>query len=224
MKLKHFLLTVSTILFFMTLIGCFGSSAELIKEKDAELEKLKLEMETLGERLEAETYQKKQLAQKKAELQQKLNSEQTTRIQKEIEIDSLENLIETESVLGSRIVLSNSVLFSSGSAELTERGKQFINEIGEVLSKHRDREVLIEGHSDNVPIGNGYRWKYSTNWELSAARAMEVLHYLGDSKMVSEDRLGVVAYGSQHPIASNKTSQGRALNRRVEIVIGEDVR
>jgi len=192
----------------------------LIKEKDDELVKLHAELELLDEKLQADSHQIQQLEQKKSELSQKLDMELLTRIQKEVEIDSLKKIIEASTIVGNRIILPEAVLFGSGSAELSERGKQFIDEIGEILSKYSDREVLIEGHSDNVPIAKGYRWKYKSNWELSAARAMVVLHYLEDHKRINKKRLGVVAFGEQRPMASNELKQGRADNRRVEIVIG----
>ncbi len=220
MKTKSIYAYLLMVLMLFSIISCAGGSSELIKEKDDELVKLHAELEQLDEKLQADSHQIQQLEQKKAELSQKLDMELLTRIQKEVEIDSLKKILEASTVVGNRIILPEAVLFNSGSAELSERGKQFIDEIGEILSKYSDREVLIEGHSDNVPIAKGYRWKYKSNWELSAARAMVVLHYLEDHKRINKKRLGVVAFGEQRPMASNELEQGRADNRRVEIVIG----
>ena len=78
-----------------------------------------------------------------------------------------------------------------------------------------DLNVGIEGHTDNRPIKKS-GWK--SNWELSTARALSVLHYLSE-KSVAEPRLAAIGYGEYKPVASNDTKEGRQKNRRVEIVI-----
>jgi chemotaxis protein MotB len=79
-----------------------------------------------------------------------------------------------------------------------------------------DLKIGIEGHTDNEPI-QASGWK--SNWELSAARALGVLHYLQDEKRVEGWRLSAIGYGEQQPVADNAAKDGRQLNRRVEIVI-----
>ncbi|PIQ87934.1 MAG: hypothetical protein COV73_01520 [Candidatus Omnitrophica bacterium CG11_big_fil_rev_8_21_14_0_20_43_6] len=74
----------------------------------------------------------------------------------------------------------------------------------------------MEGHTDNVPISKS-GWK--SNWELSTARALSVLHYLAGEQGVSPERLSAIGYGEYRPLASNETADGRKQNRRVEIVI-----
>jgi len=80
----------------------------------------------------------------------------------------------------------------------------------------RDLNVGIEGHTDNVPIKHS-GWK--SNWELSAARAMSVLHYLINEHAMDPGRLSATGFGEFHPVESNETAEGRQKNRRVEIVI-----
>ena len=79
-----------------------------------------------------------------------------------------------------------------------------------------DLNVGIEGHTDNVPIKYS-GWK--SNWELSSARAMSVLHYLIDDHGINPPRLSATGYGEYHPVETNDTAEGRQKNRRVEIVI-----
>ena len=79
-----------------------------------------------------------------------------------------------------------------------------------------DLNIGIEGHTDNEPIEYS-GWK--SNWELSTARALSVLHYLADQEGIAPQRLSAVGYGEYKPVASNDTKEGRRLNRRVEIVI-----
>ena len=80
----------------------------------------------------------------------------------------------------------------------------------------RDLNVGIEGHTDNEPIKHS-GWK--SNWELSAARALSVLHYMADNHGVEPSRLSAIGYGEYHPVETNDTREGRQNNRRVEIVI-----
>jgi chemotaxis protein MotB len=109
------------------------------------------------------------------------------------------------------------VLFDSGKAKIRPEAQNSLNKVARVLKENvPDLNVGIEGHTDNVPIKHS-GWK--SNWELSTARALSVLHYLVDNEGISPQRLSAVGYGEYQPVASNDTGKGRQLNRRVEIVI-----
>lgn len=109
------------------------------------------------------------------------------------------------------------VLFDSGKAVLRNESFDTLDKVGRVLNTTvKDLSVGIEGHTDNEPIKKS-GWK--SNWELSAARAMSVLHYLSDEMGVNPQRLSATGYGEYRPVASNETKEGRQQNRRVEIVI-----
>lgn len=108
------------------------------------------------------------------------------------------------------------ILFDSGKAKLKTESLPGLEKIATVLQENASRlKVGIEGHTDNQPIKFS-GWK--SNWELSAARGLSVLHYLVKSG-VSEDRLSAIAYGEYQPVVSNDTQEGQQINRRVEIVI-----
>jgi chemotaxis protein MotB len=79
---------------------------------------------------------------------------------------------------------------------------------------------MIEGHTDNVPIGANIKDKYQSNWELSSGRACSVLRYMYWKHKMDPERLSAVGYGEHRPVADNDTLEGRAKNRRVTIVIG----
>ncbi|MEW5895998.1 MAG: OmpA family protein, partial [Candidatus Omnitrophota bacterium] len=109
------------------------------------------------------------------------------------------------------------VLFDSGKATLKEPSLETLQKVARVLDTTvKDMKVGIEGHTDNVPIRHS-GWK--SNWELSAARAMSVLHYLVDEGGISPERLSATGFGEYHPVDTNDTVEGRQKNRRVEIVI-----
>ena len=112
-------------------------------------------------------------------------------------------------------VLTDSLLFTSGSATLESQGQPLLTEIAALLNVDHVHPIAVEGNTDNVPISGG---AFPSNWELSTARASSVVRFL-ISKGVDSQRLSAVGYAEQHPIATNSTPAGRALNRRVEIVL-----
>jgi chemotaxis protein MotB len=124
-------------------------------------------------------------------------------------------LTVTPSREGIIISLSGSLLFDSGRADLRPEGVQVLKVLGEELRK-MPNDVRVEGHTDNVPIHTAL---YASNWELSAARAVAVARYLSEVAGVAPGRLSAVGYGEFRPVADNSTREGRARNRRADIVI-----
>jgi chemotaxis protein MotB len=111
------------------------------------------------------------------------------------------------------------ILFDSGKAELKPAGINVLQQIGDILISTADKDIQVEGHTDNVPIRGSLTEKYPTNWELSTARAATVLHFLQNEARISGDRLSAVGYGEYRPISTNSTAEGRAQNRRIQIVL-----
>lgn len=111
------------------------------------------------------------------------------------------------------------VLFDSGRADIKPAGVKVLKQVSDVLSKIGDKQIRIEGHTDNVPISTKLQDKFKTNWELSTARATIVVRYLIDQGGVQREVLSAVGYADTHPIASNDSEQGRSSNRRIEIVL-----
>jgi chemotaxis protein MotB len=111
------------------------------------------------------------------------------------------------------------ILFDSGDATISKRGEEILSRIGAVLASVHDRQIQVFGHTDNARISEKLQDRYPTNWELSSARAINVVRFLGEKAGVPEKTLAVGAYGPYHPVASNVTPKGRARNRRIEIVL-----
>lgn len=107
------------------------------------------------------------------------------------------------------------ILFEPGEASLKAGGKSMLDEL-EGLFLQFENEIVVEGHTDNVPMRSG---AYPTNWELSAGRALAVVRYLSEIKQVPEERLAAIGYGEYRPIIGNETAANRALNRRVNLLI-----
>jgi chemotaxis protein MotB len=112
-------------------------------------------------------------------------------------------------------VLTDDLLFPSGQASLDPRSHDLLGEIGQLLNLDETHPIDVEGNTDNVPIHSSI---FPSNWELSTARASTVVRFL-ISTGVSSQRLTAVGYADQRPIASDSTAEGRANNRRVEIVL-----
>lgn len=109
------------------------------------------------------------------------------------------------------------VLFDSGKAKIRHEAYPILDKVATVLKENvPELSIGVEGHTDNVPIKHS-GWK--SNWELSTARALSVLHYLVEQKGISPERVSAIGYGEYRPVASNDTAAGRQMNRRVEVVI-----
>lgn len=131
-----------------------------------------------------------------------------------------------ENDLGNNIVVKNyekglvisfkdDILFDSGEAILKYDYIENIKKVGDLL-KTVDYYVRVEGYTDNVKMDNN---KFKSNWELSSARANEVLHFLVDNGYVSNEKICSIGYGEYRPMASNDTEEGRKKNRRVDILL-----
>jgi len=117
------------------------------------------------------------------------------------------------------VELASDVLFASGSATLSKDGQGSIKEVAGVLASIPDRKFQVEGHTDNVPIKSA---QYPSNWELASARSITVAKTMVDAGMPPE-RISASSYGENKPARLNDTAEGRAGNRRIEIVVVPDL-
>ncbi len=111
------------------------------------------------------------------------------------------------------------VLFDSGQAQVKPAGLSVLKQVGDVLKNVNDKQIRIEGHTDNVPIKGKLKAKFPTNWELSTARATNVVRYFTEQGGVNSASFEAVGYADTKPVASNDTVEGRSENRRIEIVL-----
>lgn len=130
-------------------------------------------------------------------------------------IQGIEGITVKTDPRGVVVTFSDAVLFASGSSEIKQEAFDVLEKLSKSINKVPGR-IIIEGHTDNVPISSG---KYASNWELSTARAASVLHFF-ITKGADPNRFSIAGYGEYRPVASNETEDGRAKNRRVELVIG----
>lgn len=203
--------------------------AALIKERDA----LQKDHDELGRQLSAATAKNQELArgledatsakklledQKAAELAavKKSYEDMTAGLKNEIAAGQVQI-----SQLKGKLTLNmvDQILFDSGSADVKAEGKKVLDKVGEALNKVADKDVRIEGHTDNKPLSAALQSKFPSNWELSTARATSVSRYLIEHDGVDPKRLGAAGYGEFRPKESNDTAEGRAKNRRIEIIL-----
>ncbi|MCD6526082.1 MAG: OmpA family protein [Desulfuromonas sp.] len=115
--------------------------------------------------------------------------------------------------------LVEKILFASGSADLTSAGTKVIQQVGNVLKQVDDKNIRVEGHTDNLRISKSLQGKFPSNWELSAARAANVVRFLQREVGIAGTKLEIGAYGPFRPVADNASVEGRAQNRRIQIVL-----
>ncbi|CAM3322044.1 OmpA/MotB family protein [Rhodothermus bifroesti] len=151
--------------------------------------------------------------------QQQLSQEQAQKYEellKYLEENNLAGKVQVNLTdRGLHLIITDSVMFRSGEAELIEPSRTILRILAGMIDS-RIQSVVVEGHTDNVPISTT---RYPSNWELSAARAAAVVRFLLEqTRALSPERYLAVGYGEFHPRAPNDTPEGRARNRRVEIL------
>ncbi|WP_432412624.1 OmpA family protein [Rasiella sp. SM2506] len=115
------------------------------------------------------------------------------------------------------VSMENKLLFDSGSWAVNSRGRQAVEQLGQVLAKNTEIAVLIEGHTDNVPYGGNGAIK--DNWDLSTKRATAIVNILTENNNIPKDNLTAAGRGEYAPIAPNTTTEGKAKNRRIEVIL-----
>ncbi len=196
------------------------------QEKLAQLRSSRAELEQRLERLEAE---KADLLSMKTELSRDVQSKEEELQKLKGTYDELQEKMKAEIAKGEirlsqaggrlKVDMVDKVLFESGEAVITKRGEEVLSRVGSVLSHIEDKQIQVSGHTDDSPISSRLVATFPTNWELSTARATNVVRFLQEKAGVPAPRLVAAGYGPYHPIASNSTPAGRARNRRIEILL-----
>jgi chemotaxis protein MotB len=219
----------------LTLAAC-GISKEQYAAKDAELlkyqkmyssesskaETLQTKVADLDVRLTAMQANLKAVEDEKAAAEAKASSLAVSNAQRERLAQSLERQIKSGEVEISElrgkmtVKLKDRVLFASGSAALGREGKQALDAVAEAFKDLRDRNVVVGGFTDTMPVGKAGPFK--DNWDLSTARAVAVVRYLA-SKGVAPTMLGAIGFAQYRPVAPNDSAANRSLNRRIEIAL-----
>lgn len=209
-------LLVSAVAASVAMGGCVSTSTyeKLQTDKNQEIANLQKEKSALQEQV--------------ATLQQQQTALQTSSQQRQAQYDALVQKLSAEVKEGQLQVrqyknmlsvdVAEQIFFDSGRAALKESGKAVLKKVGEALKSYKDKLIRVVGYTDNVPIAKAIQNVYPTNWELSVARATNVVRYLQDVG-VSPERMVASGRGEYAPVASNDTAEGRQKNRRIEIML-----
>lgn len=189
---------------------------------------LKERLEKLGQNVERLTAERGQLSSGLAEAKTRLEELRKQKAAAEARAATFKNLVQRLRAMIDAgqlkviirdgrmlIALPDDVLFDSGKTDIKPQGQEALTKVAQVLSTLTDRHFLVAGHTDTVPIRSG---RYKSNWELSAARAIEVTQLL-IAKGMKPQVLAAAGYGEFDPLSGNDTPEHRAQNRRIEIVL-----
>ena len=139
-----------------------------------------------------------------------------TKMQKEIDNNQIQITQLADKL---KVSIVDKILFPSGMADIMPEGLGVLERVGNVLKNIDDKIIRVEGHTDNIPIRGRLAETYPTNWELSTARATNVVRFLQEKVQIDPTHLEAVGLGEFQPVASNDTKEGQAQNRRIEIAL-----
>lgn len=212
------LLVLTSSVALISTLGCVSSSRyhEAIAERDqlaaekfnlaVSLDEASIDIAILDNRIENQQKTLQSLRATYGEIVSQLETEVTAGV---IEVEMMKS--------GVNVRISEEVLFESGSADLGERGQEVIRRLANQL-KSTPFQIVVGGHSDNVPIGGDLAQLYPTNWDLAGARSSHVVDLLEETGIPALQLLSI-SFGETRPLASNDSPEGRATNRRIEVRI-----
>lgn len=158
--------------------------------------------------------------QKNAQLEKELEE-----VQEYLNTNTLDGEFLSEFISASKseegivLTIKDIVLFDSGSAEIKTNAKKLLDKLSPLI-EHKDSNIRVEGHTDNVQLSGDS--KYENNWELSTARATNVVAFILEQKMIDASKVSVSGYGEYKPVAENDTAENKSKNRRVDIILISD--
>jgi len=185
---------------------------ESVREAEAELDRLRQEQLALRTQLQVEQSEKEREIQRLTQTQ--------TELAKSLQAEIAKGEIRIQQVADRLMInMVDRVLFDSGQGHVKPAGLKVLKQVSDILKTVTDKQIRIEGHTDNVRIGGRLKERFATNWELSTTRATSVVRYLLDEGGLDPSNISAVGYADMRPIASNDTEEGRSANRRIEIVL-----
>lgn len=187
----------------------------------AQVNALKAEKEAIQKEkdaLQAKVDELSQKAEQAAQLEKATQTYQdlTKKLEREIQ-DGQVQITEMKNRL--TMTMLDKILFPSGSSEISADGKKVLDKVVSILKDIKDKRIQIEGHTDNVKIVSSLKKRFPTNWELSTARATEVVRYLQEGGGIEPTLLSATGYSEYQPVALNSSDEGKHKNRRIEIVL-----
>lgn len=192
--------------------------ASLLAQERATLESRVTDLEHMLEELRNESAELEAQVQEKEAKLAELQATQDELVS-ELEQEIANGQIQVQRLRGQlRVDMVDEILFDSGEATLKEEGQAVLKRVAGVLAGG-NRMVQVQGHTDNVPIKGRLAERFPTNWELSAARAVNVVRFLQEEARLDPQKLAATAHSEYRPRGTNDTEEGRQKNRRIEILL-----
>jgi chemotaxis protein MotB len=217
----------------LVLAGCVSQGTYDTKSREAET--LTAQVDTLRAQVKGLSIEVESLRKEKSDLDAKINElsqkaekaeqlEKATQtyqdLQKKLEKEIQEGQVQiTEMKNRLTMTMVDKIIFPSGSAEISKEGKKVLDKVVSILKEVKDKRIEVEGHTDNVPIVSVLKKRFPTNWELSTARATEVVRYLQEDGGLDPKLLSATGFAEYQPVAANDSDEGKHKNRRIEIVL-----
>ena len=217
----HIALVVLAAAFTASACVSTGEYNKMQAGKDAEIAKLVQDNAALTEQNTAKLQQVSTLEQQKAALLESNQQQQrqydglVQNLAKEVEMGHLQ-VRQYKNMLA--VDLAEQIFFDSGRAALKPGGKDVLKKVGAALKGYENKFIRVVGHTDNVPVAKALQGKFPSNWELSVARATNVVRYLQEVG-ISPEHLVPSGRSEYDPVATNDTPEGRQKNRRIEILL-----
>jgi chemotaxis protein MotB len=190
-------------------------AADALKRTELDLDAAKRANIDLGSKL---TGYSEELVRKQSELRQVTDTQK--RLQEQLQHELADHRVSiTRQGSSLAVNLVGNVLFDSGQAGLSAEGIEVLRRVGEVVKQAEGRNIRVVGHTDSRAVSQVRRGAHPSNWELSALRATTVVRFLVDTVGVAPERCEAVGVGEFHPVADNETPEGRARNRRIEMLL-----
>ncbi|MFC1748909.1 OmpA family protein [Pseudomonadota bacterium] len=213
--MSYRLVKLATLLFAVVFIG-MGCSGKALKQENADLKQQSSQdqqtIQDYADKLRAaEQLSEQESVRYDAEMETLRRDLDTALKENQVLVKKLEDLTIIE--------IEHSVLFGSGQADLSSEGKSVVKEIAAVFNNYTGYHMRVEGHTDNLPMNAELKQHYFSNWELSAARAANVVRYMIYALDVPSKNLSIAGYADNRPIATNDDKAGRAQNRRIRAVV-----
>jgi chemotaxis protein MotB len=209
--------------------GEFAAAKSGLDDAKVQLDKARAERAELETRLEKIESEKADLLALKNELSRDVQAKEEELAKLKGTFDELQEKMKAEIAKGDirlsqangrvKVDVVDAILFDVGDASISKKGEEVLARVGAVLAPIKDRQIQVSGHTDDSPISDRLKSQYPTNWELSAARATNVVRFLLEKARIPGERLVVAAHGPYEPISTNANPSGRARNRRIEILL-----
>lgn len=190
-----------------------------VKTQNAYLLNINQQLQQNTRRLRQELSKKKSVIELQGQVIELLDDTKKTietSLQDQIAAQEIE-VVEAEDEL--KFIFVDKILFDSGSAKINKRGMELLQIMAGPLKNNKDHKIIVEGHTDNIPLSTGLKKRFPSNWELSTARSAAVVRFFQEQGDIEPERLSACGYSFYRPVAPNDSEEGRHQNRRIEIIL-----